>query len=58
MMAGIGPKGIMEIQLSDFVSAGFLVTREVDRPSYVSAELLPARIVSASGCIAPFVPDT
>jgi hypothetical protein len=48
----------MEPQLSDFISAGFLVTREIDRPSYVSAELLPARIVSASGCIAPFVPDT
>jgi hypothetical protein len=48
----------METQLSDFISAGFLVTREVDRPSYVSAELLPARIVSASGCIASFVPDT
>jgi hypothetical protein len=54
----VGPKPIMEKQLSDFISAGFLVTREVDRPSYVSAELLPARMISASGCIAPFVPDT
>jgi hypothetical protein len=48
----------METQLSDFISGGLLVTREVDRPSYVSAELLPGRIVSASGCIAPFAPDT
>jgi hypothetical protein len=48
----------MYIQLSDFISAGFLVTREVDRPSYVSAELLPPRIFSASGCIAQFIPDT
>lgn len=48
----------MRTPLTDFISAGFLVTREVDRPSHVSAELLPARIVSASGCIAPFVPDT
>lgn len=40
------------------MSAGFLVTREVARPPYVSAELLPDRLVSASGCIASFVPDT
>jgi len=44
--------------LSDFTSAGFIVTREVDRPSWMSAELLPPRIVSASGCIAPLIPDT
>jgi hypothetical protein len=48
----------METQLADFVSAGFFVTREVDRPSYVSTDLLPDRIVSASACIAPFIPDT
>jgi hypothetical protein len=48
----------MEILLTEFVSAGFLITREVPRPSYVSAELLPDRIISASGCIAHFIPDT
>ncbi len=48
----------MAVQLSDFISAGFLVTREVERPSCMSARLLPARIVSASDCIAPFAPDT
>ena len=48
----------METKLSEFISAGFLVTLEVNRPSYISAELLPAQIVSASGCIAPFAPDT
>lgn len=48
----------METPISDFISAGFLATREVDRPPYVSAELLPVRIVSASPCIAPFTPDT
>ncbi|UCD78624.1 MAG: hypothetical protein JSW26_24985 [Desulfobacterales bacterium] len=58
LIGNVGPKAIMEKQLSEFVSAGFLVTREVDRPSYVSAELLPARIVSASGCIARFAPNT
>ena len=52
-----GQKVTMETRLSDFISAGYLVTREVDRPSYVS-DLLPARIVTACGCIAPFVPDT
>lgn len=44
--------------LSEFVSAGFVVTRLIARPPYVSAELLPEKIVSASGCIASFVPDT
>ncbi len=48
----------MEAQRSDFISAGYLVTREVDRPAYFSADLLPARIISASSCIASFVPDT
>lgn len=48
----------MELQLTEFVSAGFLVTREIDRPSYVSAALLPRRMVSASHCIAQFIPDT
>jgi hypothetical protein len=48
----------METQLADFVSAGFFVTREVDRPSYVSTDLLPDRMVSASACVAPFIPDT
>lgn len=48
----------METLLSDYCSAGFLVTREVDRPSYVSTDLLPDRIFSASGCISPRIPDT
>lgn len=48
----------MDGPLSQFLSAGFLVTREVDRPPYVSEALLPPRIVSASGCIASFIPDT
>lgn len=48
----------METPLENFVSAGFLVTRAVARPSYVSAELLPDQLVSASGCIASFIPDT
>lgn len=48
----------MKIRIPDFISAGFRISREVDRPSSVSAELFPARIVSASGCIAPCAPDT
>ena len=46
------------VQLSDFLSAGFLVTREVERPPYLSADLLPSVLVSASSCIAAFAPDT
>ncbi len=48
----------MEKHLSNFISGGFLITCEVDRPSYVSPDLLPDHIVSASGCIGPFIPDT
>ena len=48
----------MEIPRSEFTSAGFLVTREVERPSYLSAELLPDRIISTCSCIASFVPDS
>lgn len=44
--------------LSEFISAGFIITRPVPRPSYVSADLLPEQIISASGCIATFIPDT
>jgi hypothetical protein len=47
----------MKTRLQDFISAGFLVTREVDRPSYASAALLPKRLVSASACIAPSAPN-
>lgn len=48
----------MPSPLSEYRSAGFVVTRSVPRPSYVSAELLPEAVVSLSGCIASFVPDT
>jgi hypothetical protein len=30
------------LPVSEYISAGFLVTREVDRPAYVSGELLSA----------------
>jgi hypothetical protein len=48
----------MKPPLTDFISAGFLITRPVARPSYVSADLMPDEILSASGCIAKFIPDT
>ncbi len=48
----------MEGPLSNFVSAGFLVTRAVDRPPGSETDLSPARTVSASPCIAPFLPGT
>jgi hypothetical protein len=48
----------MAQSLSEFCSCGFLITRSVPRPCYVSAELLPERIASVSTCISKFVPDT
>ena len=53
-----GADRMLESELSEFVSAGFLITREVTRPAYSSPTLLPDRILSASNCIAPFIPDT
>lgn len=44
--------------LSEFCSGGFAITRPASRPSYVSADLLPERIVSVSACISKFIPDT
>ena len=37
-------------------SGGYYLTRTVERPPYVSAELLPGRILSFSECICDFVP--
>lgn len=36
---------------------GYLLTSDVDRPAYVSADLLPPRLLSISDCICDFVPD-
>jgi hypothetical protein len=44
--------------MTEFISAGFIVTRPIARPSYASADLLPDLIVSASPCLANFIPDT
>jgi len=46
------------INLNDYVSGGYFVTRRVDTPSYSSSDLLPSRIFSASSCICDFIPDT
>lgn len=48
----------MENDTTDFISAGFLVTREIKRPPFVSDKLLPVDLYSASRCMAPFAPDT
>lgn len=41
----------------DYLFGGYLVTRRVARPESMSAELLPPRLLTASSCIAGFVPD-
>jgi len=47
----------MPVEISDYVSGGFYITKFVERPAYVSQDLLPPRILSLSSCICPFVPD-
>ena len=39
------------------VSGGYFLTRAVERPPCMSADLLPERVLSLSSCIADFVPD-
>ncbi len=48
----------MQPNLSDFVAGGYYISKYVERPSYSSADLLPEKILSLSGCICEFVPDT
>ena len=43
---------------SQFLSAGYFVTKLVPRPTYASEELLPSRILSVSECICTCIPDT
>jgi hypothetical protein len=41
-----------------FLSGGYYLTRPANRGSYISAKLIPERILSASSCICQFFPDT
>lgn len=43
---------------SEYVSGGYYVARLSRRAEYTSSELIPGRILSASGCICDFFPDT
>ena len=47
----------MEADRESYFFGGYLVTQRVARPEPVSAELLPAQLLTASACIATFVPD-
>jgi len=38
-------------------SGGYFLTTAVERPAYVSTDLLPPRLLSLSDCICDFVPD-
>jgi hypothetical protein len=46
-----------EIAASDYVSGGYYLTRLSARAAYMSPELLPDRVLSASQCIGGFFPD-
>lgn len=48
----------MSLDASDYFSAGFFLTRKFPRPEWAAAHLLPECLVSASGCLADFIPDT
>lgn len=39
-------------------AGGYFVTRPIERPPHVSAELVPPRVLTVSSCLATLVPDT
>lgn len=43
---------------TDYIAAGYYLVRLANRPEYVSAQLLPERLLSASGDICDSFPDT
>jgi len=46
------------IHFQNYLSAGYFVTKRVDRPAYSAQDILPGKVLSASSCICPFIPDT
>jgi len=44
--------------ITDYIAAGYYLARFADRPAYISAELMPKRILSASPDICYLFPDT
>jgi len=44
------------VSSSQYIAGGYILTRRVARPAYV-AEFLPQRVLSASACICPSLPD-
>lgn len=48
----------MNADINDFVAAGYFLARMSHRQPWMSAELLPDRILSACDCICTFFPDT
>lgn len=46
------------VQRSDYRSGGYVIARRTERAASRSADLLPERLLSASTCICPRVPDS
>src|SRR5690348_13143570 len=47
-----------DMQTNDYYSGGYFIVRIVERMAWMSADLLPERLLSASTCICPRVPDS
>lgn len=43
--------------IDEFISGGYFLTKYTDRSEYMSSDLIPTRLVSASHCIVDIVPD-
>jgi hypothetical protein len=46
-----------EEMVSEYLSGGYYVTRLSEHAEYMSPELIPDKVLSASGCICQFFPD-
>jgi hypothetical protein len=54
---GAAETNVATSDLESYVAGGYFIGRWTDRPAFVSAELLPSRIITASACIVELVPD-
>ncbi len=45
------------VRLDEYISGGYYIVKAMPRPDWKSADLLPAKIISASGDMCPSIPD-
>ena len=54
----IGAAGGPTLDTSQYRAGGYMIVRATERQEWMSADLLPARVISASDCICPHFPES